>query len=184
MILTEKKIRESAKIAKSMRLDESMLMFSEKNTYDLFISHSFKDKDLITGIYKIFDEAGYSVYVDWIDDSNLDRNNVNEKTALLIKERLKSCKALAYAATVNTPSSKWCPWELGLGDGMLGKVCILPIMESGYKGQEYLKMYPYLDYATEQKTEKNEFWINDPNEKEKYISLNRWLKGEKLTNHK
>ena len=46
--------------------------------------------------------------------------------------------------------SKWCPWELGLFDGISnGKCCILPVIKEKkdfYKGQEYLGMYPYLSY--------------------------------------
>lgn len=180
MILTEHKIREAAKLAKSMKVYES---FSEQIKYDLFISHSFKDKQLIEGLYQLFDEAGYRVYVDWIDDSNLDRTNVNEKTAALLKKRMNFCKALAYISTENTPSSKWCPWELGFGDGKLGLVCILPVMQGSYIGQEYLGLYPYLDYETPEGETKKDFWVNDPRVPDKYIRLKCWLGGESLEVH-
>ena len=58
-------------------------------------------------------------------------------TANVIKKRISNCKGLSYIATRNIINSKWCPWELGLADGMLnGKSCILPVMEesSTFKG--------------------------------------------------
>lgn len=179
MILTEERIREASRLSKSMRLDETVYEFAEKTDYDLFISHSFKDKQLITGLYYLFEKAGYKVYIDWIDDSNLDRTKVDEKTASLLRNRMNSCKGLAYISTVNSPSSKWCPWELGYGDGRLGKVCILPVMSGSYKGQEYLGLYPYLDYEKYENNSQMDFWVNDQNNINKYIPLKDWLNGKK-----
>lgn len=188
MILTEDIIKGAAREAENIPLYESFsleksLRFDEKEHYDLFISHSFKDKDYIIGLKHLFEKLGYKIYIDWIEDTQLDRSCVDVNTAQLIKNRLKACKALAYIATVNTPSSKWCPWELGLGDGMLGKVCILPVMKGSYNGQEYLGLYPYLDYALTEIEKKKEFWINDNDDKNKYTSLRSWLNGGALTFH-
>ena len=177
MILTEEKIREAARLSKSIRLDESVYEFSEKKGYDLFISHCFKDKELIRGLYSMFQTAGYNVYIDWIDDPNLNRANVDENTAALIKHRMDSCKAMAYVSTVNSPTSKWCPWELGYGDGKLGKVCIIPVMNGSYNGQEYLKLYPYLEYSKYASKPVMDFWVQDQNDDRKYILLKSWLEG-------
>lgn len=84
MILTKERIREAARLSKSIRLDEAVFKFSEKKGYDLFISHSFEDKELIRGLYSLFQMAGYNVYIDWIDDPNLNRAIVDENTAKLI----------------------------------------------------------------------------------------------------
>ena len=65
MILTEQRIREAARLSKSIRLDEAVFEFSEKKGYDLFISHSFKDKELIRGLYSLFQMAGYNVSVSY-----------------------------------------------------------------------------------------------------------------------
>ena len=96
-----------------------------------------------------------------------------------------SCKALAYVSTVNTPSSKWCPWELGFGDGKLGKVCVLPVMKGSYKGQEYLSLYPYLDYLRYANKDVMDFWLYDQNDKQKYVLLKTWIeRGTKPYIHK
>ena len=133
MILTEDVIKDASKEAKKSAMYESVMIekalrFDATEQYDLFVSHSFKDKDLVIGLKHLFNKAGYKVYIDWIDDAQLDRTCVDENTTIIIKNRMKSCKALTYIPTVNTPSSKWCPWELGLGDGMVNKVCI-PFMK-------------------------------------------------------
>ena len=184
MILTEDVIKAASKEARSYLLQEGVtfeksLRFDAAEQYDLFISHSFKDKDLVVGLKHLFKKAGYKVYIDWIDDAQLDRNRVNEYTASTIKNRMKSCKALTYVSTENTPSSQWCPWELGLGDGMLNKVCILPVMKGDYKGQEYLSLYPYLRYAEYADKAVYDFWLYDQNDQKKYILLKTWIRESK-----
>lgn len=42
--------------------------------YDIFLSHSSLDKKLVLTLVDLFNEAGYSVYVDWIEDTQLDRS--------------------------------------------------------------------------------------------------------------
>ena len=42
--------------------------------YDIFLSHSSLDKKLVLTLVNLFNEAGYSVYVDWIEDTQLDRS--------------------------------------------------------------------------------------------------------------
>ena len=155
MILTNEFLRrESIKrdisnVSETRVLNENYTVFSKKESYDLFISHSSLDKKLILTLIDLFNNAGYSVYVDWIDDKNLDRNNVSPKTANVIKNRISNCRGLSYIATRNIVNSKWCPWELGLADGILnGKSCILLVMEksSTFKGLKYLGLYPYIEY--------------------------------------
>jgi len=77
---TESQVRQKASEAKSYKtvsteelLIESNEKFESSDTnYDIFLSHSFKDAELILGIKKILeDDYGYSVYVDWIEDKHL-----------------------------------------------------------------------------------------------------------------
>lgn len=187
MILTESRIRQAAADAKKLRLDESYrrnsMKFDSSQTYDLFISHSFKDRDIVLGLSHLFTTAGYKIYIDWIDDSNLDRKNVTSETAKIIKNRIRRSTGLSYVSTSNSITSKWCPWELGVGDGMHGKVCILPIMNIPFNGQEYLGLYPYLEYSQVSGQNRYEFWVYDQKEHNKYRVLKEWLKGYDLLNH-
>lgn len=187
MILSETRIRLAAEEAKRQRLDEYYRMnsvrFSTATTYDLFISHSFRDRDIVIGLSHLFTSAGYKVYIDWIDDGNLDRKNVTQETASLIKRRINCSLGLSYISTSNSVISKWCPWELGVGDGRHGKVCILPIMNVPFNGQEYLGLYPYLEYSQVLGQSRYEFWVYDQNDHNRYRVLSEWLKGESLISH-
>ena len=131
----------------------------------------------------MFNNAGYSAHVDWIVDKNLDRNNVSPKTASIIKSRISHCKGLSYIATRNIVNSKWCPWELGLADGMInGKSCILQVMEysATFKVLEYLGLYPYIEYEKIKGASTYEFWVVDQGDSSKYASLKSWLNGNAL----
>lgn len=157
-------------------LKEDSKTFSSYKTYDIFLSHSYDDAQYILQLKKEIEKAGLSVYVDWIEDNQLDRSKVNRRTAELIRLRMKSCKALLYALTENSKKSSWVQWELGFADGhKKGKVAIIPILEdnksdnSFYK-QEYLGLYPYIDYVG------NSIFVNGIKyENSSYTSLSKWL---------
>ena len=194
MILNEEFLRQRPSIEfahsdsrEARILNENNQLYSKSNKYDLFISHSYLDKKLILNLVELFNNAGFSVYVDWLNDTHLDRSKVDRETAKLLRSRMDESKGLAYIATNNITNSKWCPWELGYADGQTnGKCAILPIMKTSsdkFKGQEYLELYPYIDYAKSEK-EKYTFWVNDPKDNSKYTSLEDWLAGEELTSHK
>ena len=185
MLLTESFIRKAATEAKyqGVAVNENLTRFASSKRYDLFISHSFNDRELVTGLYHLFNKAGYNVYIDWIIDKQLNRNYVTLETASLIKSRIQASLGTAYVSTSSSTSSKWCPWELGVSDGMKGKVCILPVMNTGFKGQEYLGLYPYLEYAKIHGEDKYDFWVYDQVDTKKYIILKNWLQGYKPYHH-
>src|SRR5450759_5060060 len=62
---------------------------SQTKTFDIFLSHSSKDAELVEGLKLELEDKGFSVYVDWIEDSQLDRNKVTKDTALLLKSRMR-----------------------------------------------------------------------------------------------
>jgi hypothetical protein len=115
-------------------------------SYDIFLSHSFEDAEVIAGVKVLIETEGLSVYVDWIDDAQADRSKVTAKTADMLRERMKHCRFLLFATSKASSSSKWMPWELGYFDGMRSdRVGILPIVQSdggSFVGQEYLGLYP------------------------------------------
>lgn len=141
--------RQETGMYKSAQLTlESLAAFSPYKTYDIFLSHSIRDADLILGMKATLEDLGYSVYVDWIDDPQLDRSNVTPATAEKLREKMNSSKSLFYVTTSNSDDSRWMPWECGFFDGKKEKVAIVPIQESSsnnsYSGQEYLGLYPYV----------------------------------------
>lgn len=118
-------------------------------SYDIFLSHSIKDAVLIQALRDELVSQGYSVYVDWIEDPQLNRQQVTRETAALLRERMKKCRSLLYATSAAARQSVWTPWELGFVDAYTNaKVAIAPITptdQSSFQGQEYLGLYPYLD---------------------------------------
>jgi hypothetical protein len=97
----------------SQILAEDSRRFSPSDRYDVFLSHVYKDGELILGVKSLIEAQGLSVYVDWIDDAGLDRETVTRSTAKVLRERMRASSCLIYAHSVNAGESLWMPWELG-----------------------------------------------------------------------
>lgn len=163
-VLTESDVRGAAQAAfKSRRRSygESFGDFAQRDarqhektarlrsSFDVFLSHSFRDRELILGLRTLLEQGGLTVYIDWIDDPDLDRNAVSPDTAAVIRGRMKQSTSLLYATSRNAADSKWMPWELGYFDGLKGKVGVVPISTGATRPaslnqREYLGLYPYV----------------------------------------
>lgn len=139
--------------ARTQKTDAQILR-EQKDTkqahFDIFLSHSSMDKELVLGAKQLIEDKGLSVYVDWIEDGDLDRQAVDKARAALLRERMKQCDAMFYAHTLNASTSRWCPWELGFFDGLSSpaqQVFVLLIVSDGeqYRGQEYLALYEIVE---------------------------------------
>lgn len=153
---TESELRAKARIDRVRKSETSAAILSESKhaspeNFDVFLSHSILDAELVHGAKRALEDYGLTVYVDWIDDPQLDRTQVTAATANRLRSQMRRARMLVYAHTENSALSKWCPWELGYFDGMKGgNVFLLPIAasdSSSYKGQEYIGLYPYLDHV-------------------------------------
>lgn len=127
---------------------ESLRMQAKRaGRFDIFLSHAKLDEVLILGVKETLErETALSVYVDWIDDPQLDRSKVSAATADKIRTRMRECDALVYATSPAAANSKWMPWELGYFDGHKGPehISIMPILRSAgdaFAGVEYLGLY-------------------------------------------
>jgi len=165
----------------SQVLIESVESFSTSDSYDIFLSHSFKDAHFVLALKMELAGMGYSTYVDWVDDKQLDRSKVSKETASLLRKRMQTSKSLLLVSTENAHLSKWVPWELGYFDGFNDKVAILPLIESefpgdSYYGQEYLSLYPYVTKANDS-SGKEKLWVHD--KATWYVIFDAWLKGSK-----
>jgi hypothetical protein len=119
---------------------------SADDYFDIFLSHSYQDAATILGVVELLEAQRIRVYVDWINDRQLDRSMVTSQTADVLRQRMRQCTSLIFATSTSTPASKWMPWELGYFDGLNGdqQISIMPIEEdetTGYLGQEYLGLY-------------------------------------------
>jgi hypothetical protein len=181
LLVTENLLRaQAAVLQKSVQKSASRILNEQASAnrmdFDIFLSHSKADEEVILGAKSMFEDKGFSVYVDWIDDPHLDRSQVTAKTAGELRERMSQCKMLVYAHSLNSAASTWMPWELGYFDGKTGKIGILPIATGStleFEGNEYLGLYPYIDFVAPEGEPEREFWIN--RSFHVYAPLRGWL---------
>lgn len=175
--LASRKVKTADRVVRD--LHEAYASFK---SYDIFLSHSFSDAELILGVWEMLTNRGLSVYVDWLIDPILDRENVTPATAAKLRERMKSCSCLIYASSEHTTTSRWMPWELGYFDGSKPKkVAILPLVHGtteDYQGQEYLGLYPYISLGeiTNQPGKGKVLWVNES--LNVYVTFSNWLKRD------
>ncbi len=187
---------QSKKISKSF-VNESLRKsksFSAKNEYNtkptVFLSHKHDDIEDLTGVMGTLEELGAIIYIDSMD--NKMPNQTSGETASRIKEVIKYCNKFILLATDAAIESYWCNWELGIGDTykFIEHIAVLPIKEKGtydfqYTGNEYLQIYPRIDYEDGTKKYRNSnryitkgYYISKPINKNgiRYITpLKDWL---------
>lgn len=154
--------------------------FEHSKTYDIFLSHSYNDARIIKALRDELTEMKYEVYVDWIEDPNLNRERVTNYNALVLRNRMKRCKCLFYATSDSAEKSIWMPWELGFMDSRTGRVAIVPILDSpsssdDYKGREYLGIYHYIEKSV------NALFVHES--EKKWIPFRSWLQGKEPEKH-
>ena len=155
----------------------------ELTEYDVFISYSWNDRQYAHMVEQLLKKCGYSAYVDF-NDLTLNRADVSVDTAKRLVEKMKRCKGLLYLYSPSSSVSKWCPWEVGVFSGIKNFRCAnLPIIDrdENYKNQEYLELYPYVEFAPTEETNEDEFWVCEDDDT--YTSLNKWLNGAKPSKH-
>jgi hypothetical protein len=138
---------------------------------------------MINGVRQILESEGLSVYIDWIDDPQLDRTHVTVTTAVVLRRRMKESKTFLYATSSNASESKWMPWEIGFFDGLGGgRIAIFPLVPSStadFKGQEYLSLYPYIEKVTDARRYSHEMGIRKT--ASTYIPLREFVAGSATT---
>jgi hypothetical protein len=153
------------------RLKEIASNFSYSNTYDVFLSHSYEDARIVRQIKEMLTSFGYIVYVDWIDDNQLDRQHVSSYTAGIIRSRMRKCKSIIYLTSPKAEKSVWMPWELGFMDAQSGRVGVASILDDDddFDGREYLGLYPYLDLTG------SNFYLHKS--RREWVTFSQWMQG-------
>jgi hypothetical protein len=135
-------------------LNETKL-FSSKTAYSskptVFLSHKHDDLEDARGVIGELENCGAKIYIDSMDNKMPEQTS--GETALRIKDVIKYCKKFLLLATDKAIESYWCNWELGIGDTYkyIHHIAIIPMKDIGkydfeYKGNEYLQIYPSLEY--------------------------------------
>ena len=122
--------------------------YRDKSRPIVFLFHKHDEQEILQGVVAFLKEEGVDVYVDWMDPSM--PAYTNAETAHSLKEKIKVANKFILVATPSAINSKWCNWELGLGDAAKYKehIALLPINKTNetFRGSEYLAIYPYIDY--------------------------------------
>lgn len=95
---------------------ENRILFGKEQffkQFDMFISHSSKDSNIVRKLIEYQNEKGKLVFCDWMNDSDyLKRNLLCKETLNVIRFRLDKSKALVFVRTKNSLESIWCKYEL------------------------------------------------------------------------
>lgn len=155
-----------------------------ERAWHIFLSHAFLDREMLSGTVLLIEDLGYSVYIDWREDPELDRTQVTPATAAVLRERMRASKCLFYSVTPNAKESAWMKWELGWKDGQNNRTAILPIeseQTDSWSGQQFLGLYPYVAGGTIQSSQKGALWIH--RSRNCYVNFDLWLEGKEPHEH-
>ena len=112
----------------------------------VFLSHKHDEVNILEDVISLLKRCGVDVYVDWMDEEM--PKNTSGRTAIKLKEKISSCKKFIFLGTEGAIASKWCNWELGLGDAKKYPInmAVMPIADTDrvYSGSEYLQIYPVI----------------------------------------
>jgi hypothetical protein len=158
----------------------------DKNKPMVFLSHKHEELSILQDVVAFLNTEGVEIYVDWMDQDM--PAYTSAKTAILLKEKIKVSNKFILIATPAAINSKWCNWELGLGDAAkyLKHIALFPINRTteNFKDAEYLRIYPYIEYRDGTTTYRDGsiipkgFYVFTPSDTVNTISpLKKWLKN-------
>lgn len=116
--------------------------------YDIFLSQTIRDAEIVLGVYDLMSSAGYTVFCDWIEAPEADRSQVTPANAEFVRATMGISDTLLFLDTKGAAQSLWMCWELGWFDAAKGTVGVLPVLsddEHYYRGREFLGLYPYIE---------------------------------------
>ena len=130
-------------------INESLKEFKAESKYSkttIFLSHKHDELEILDGAISFLKKSGVDVYVDWLDEGM--PKTTSGQTAVRIKQKIRENHKFILLATEGAINSKWCNWELGLGDAAkyIEHIAVLPVKRdyADFSGNEYLEIYPYI----------------------------------------
>ena len=153
--------------------DINRILGNNGNKVTVFLSHKHDETDILKDVVSLHKSLGVDVYVDWMDSTM--PKTTSGVTAAKLKEKIAACRKFIFLGTEGAIASKWCNWELGIGDAKKypTNIAIMPIANNtgNYTGSEYLQIYPVI--KTEYNTVKGHYFVEWGNTK---MALSEWLK--------
>lgn len=122
---------------------------SRSGKVTVFLSHKHNERVELDAAIQLLKEMNLNIYVDWLDNDM--PAHTSGITAAKIKNKIKENKKFIFLATEGAIASKWCNWELGIGDThkYIKHIALLPVKENygNYSGNEYLQIYPTIEFV-------------------------------------
>lgn len=189
--ITESQLKSSRRSTKTYStIKESLNSYRNESTAfktKIFLSHKHDEKEYLEGAISFLKTLGVDIYVDWEDEGM--PKVASAKTAVRIKQKIKENHKFILLATDGAINSKWCNWELGLGDAAkyIEHIAIFPVKKdySDFTGNEYLEIYPYIFNVESPQYFKGTFrsqgiYIVYPstNGNDKVIPIANWLRNK------
>ena len=131
-------------------LSNKDVSFSRNREPTIFLSHGHKDL-IYAYCIALFLKKTYevNVYIDAFDFSM--PSTTSAKTAQKLRDKIRSCSRFIFVGTKESFNSKWCNWELGIGDykSTLGHLAFFVMSDrneknGGYDKNEYVGLYPFI----------------------------------------
>jgi hypothetical protein len=117
-LITESQLKSYRRSTKTFSsLNESLSNFRNESSVfktKIFLSHKHDEQEHLEGAISLLKSYGVNIYVDWLDDSM--PKTTSGATAQKIKKKIKDNDKFIFLGTEGAVNSKWCNWELGLGD--------------------------------------------------------------------
>ncbi|HZV11831.1 MAG TPA: hypothetical protein VFA55_01345 [Candidatus Kapabacteria bacterium] len=141
----------------------------------IFLSHCHTDVSIVEEAVSFFKGLRADVFVDWMIETMPEKPN--GKTANILKEMMNKNDKFILLATNNAVRSRWCNWELGIGDTYklnTDKLAIFPLADNrgDWVGNEYLQIYPRIEPSSQLDTGQS-FEVIYPSGRSKLLS--RWI---------
>lgn len=118
-----------------------------KKRFGVFISHSFKDAELVKQVISILNKQGLTCYCDWLSDNDfLKRSLVSNYTKEVLKKRLEQSEKILFLRTENSMSgnsinSTWIELELQHSQALQKPIyCIDMLEDSTALPYRFIKM--------------------------------------------
>lgn len=143
--------------------------------FDVFLSHSTKDKAKLPSIINFLSNYNVNVYIDKSDEDL--PKKTSPETGEKIKRRIYEARKFIVLVSENSKESKWIPWELGIADEKkkIENVALLPIVQNAltenWQEQEYLGLYHRIVFRKNKSV-----WVVLDHHKNNEIELSEWLK--------
>jgi hypothetical protein len=191
-IITESQFRNTASQKSGSQglrgyVNETRYFSKSSSTTSIFLSHSHQDKAKIEQAKIFFENLGISIYVDWMDTTMPE--STNGSTAIRIKSKIRENEKFILLATNRAVNSKWCNWEVGIGDIYKlanDNIAVLGLADNNghWTGNEYLQIYPSIEYLDGNSRNNaggfisQGYYVLYPSEdrSRKFKTLERWLR--------